>query len=97
MGIYGTAIRREGDHDVLLMTGYFDHAGGAKSDSVAEWRACRVCYGDCDRDGVLTAADFGCFQNRFVAADPWADCNVDGVLTVQDFGCFQAGFVAGCP
>jgi hypothetical protein len=55
------------------------------------------CYPDCNEDGALTVADFGCFQTKFVAGDPYADCNEDGVLTVADFGCFQTKFVAGCP
>ncbi len=42
-------------------------------------------------------SDFGCFQTRFVASDPYADCNTDAALTVADFGCFQTKFVAGCP
>ncbi len=56
-----------------------------------------VCYPDCTADGALTVADFGCFQTKFVAADPYADCNADGALTVADFGCFQTTFVTGCP
>ena len=55
------------------------------------------CYPDCTGDGALTVSDFGCFQTRFVAADPYADCDADGALTVADFGCFQTQFVAGCP
>ncbi len=55
------------------------------------------CYPDCNASGTLTVADFGCFQTRFVAADPYADCNADSALTVADFGCFQTKFVAGCP
>ena len=55
------------------------------------------CYPDCNTDGALTVADFGCFQSRFVAGDPYADCNADGTLNVADFGCFQTRFVAGCP
>ncbi len=58
---------------------------------------CETCYADCTGNGVLTVADFGCFQTRFVAGDPYADCNEDGVLTVADFGCFQTTFVAACP
>ncbi|MFM9994910.1 MAG: GC-type dockerin domain-anchored protein [Phycisphaerales bacterium] len=96
MGVYGTAIRREGDRDILLMTGWFDRAGGVESVGVAEWRGCRVCHPDCNRDGELTLADFPCFQNRFSKADPYADCNADEKLTVADFGCFQTKFVAGC-
>ena len=55
------------------------------------------CYPDCNGDGALTVSDFGCFQTKFVAADPYADCNGDGVRTVADFGCFQTKFVQGCP
>jgi probable HAF family extracellular repeat protein len=55
------------------------------------------CYPDCNADGSLTVADFGCFQTQFVASHPYADCNSDGALTVQDFGCFQSKFVVGCP
>ena len=55
------------------------------------------CYPDCNADGVLTVADFGCFQTKFVIGDPYADCNGDGLRTVADFGCFQTRFVVGCP
>jgi hypothetical protein len=58
---------------------------------------CEACYPDCNADGALTVADFGCFQTRFVAGDPYADCNGDGQRTVADFGCFQTRFVSGCP
>ncbi len=56
-----------------------------------------TCYPDCNADNLLTIADFGCFQTKFVAGDPYADCNGVGGLTIADFGCFQTGFVAGCP
>ncbi len=56
-----------------------------------------VCYPDCNGVGGLTIADFGCFQTKFVAGDPYADCNGVGGLTIADFGCFQTAFVAGCP
>ena len=56
-----------------------------------------ACYPDCNNDGILTVADFGCFQTKFVVGDPYADCNGDGVRTVADFGCFQTKFVTGCP
>ncbi len=55
------------------------------------------CYPDCNADGTLTVADFGCFQTKFVQGDPYADCSADGSLTIADFGCFQTKFVAGCP
>lgn len=56
-----------------------------------------LCYADCNGDGGLSLADFGCFQTTFVLADPYADCNADGALNVADFGCFQTKFVLGCP
>ncbi len=56
-----------------------------------------VCYPDCNGVGGLTIADFGCFQTKFVAGDPYADCNGVGGLTIADFGCFQTRFVQGCP
>ena len=56
-----------------------------------------ACYPDCTGDGLLTVADFGCFQTKFVGGSPYADCNGDGARTVADFGCFQTKFVSGCP
>ena len=56
-----------------------------------------VCYPDCNLDGVLTVADFGCFQTFFVLFANYGDCNQDGLWTVADFGCFQTKFVQGCP
>jgi hypothetical protein len=55
------------------------------------------CYADCNADRVLTVADFGCFQTRFVAGEPYADCNGVSGLTIADFACFQTAFVKGCP
>jgi choice-of-anchor B domain-containing protein len=56
-----------------------------------------TCYADCNGDGVLGLADFGCFQTKFALNDPYADCNGDGVLGLADFGCFQTKFALGCP
>jgi hypothetical protein len=56
-----------------------------------------TCYADCNGDGVLGLADFGCFQTKFALGDPYADCNGDGVLGLADFGCFQTKFALGCP
>ncbi len=56
-----------------------------------------TCYPECTGEGQLTIADFGCFQTKFVAQDPYADCTGDGQRTIADFGCFQTRFVAGCP
>lgn len=54
------------------------------------------CAADFDRDGSLTAADFGAFQSAFVDGRYRADCNGDEAWTVADFGCFQMKFVEGC-
>jgi hypothetical protein len=56
-----------------------------------------VCYPDCNGDGVLGLADFGCFQTKFALGSAYADCNGDGVLGLADFGCFQTKFALGCP
>ncbi len=88
------AIAARGDS--LLIAGAFAGAGGVRSDHVAEWRGCS-CYADCNASGSLTIADFGCFQSRFGAGDPWADCNAQNGLTIADFACFQSAFAAGCP
>jgi hypothetical protein len=63
-----------------------------------------LCYADCDSStgaGVLDIFDFLCFQNAFVAGDPYAcDCDTTtgpGVCDIFDFLCFQNAFVAGCP
>jgi hypothetical protein len=55
------------------------------------------CYPDCNGDGLLNLADFGCFQTRFATGNMYADCNQDQVLNLADFGCFQTKFALGCP
>jgi hypothetical protein len=55
------------------------------------------CYADCNNDGFLNLADFGCFQTKFALGDMYADCNGDLVLNLADFGCFQTKFALGCP
>lgn len=57
------------------------------------WIANLGCYPDCNGDSTLTIGDFGCFQVKWLAQDPYADCSVDGVFTIGDFGCFQGAFV----
>ncbi len=63
-----------------------------------------MCYADCDKSNgacVLDIFDFLCFQNAFVASDPYGcDCDIStgiGVCDIFDFLCFQNAFVAGCP
>jgi polyhydroxybutyrate depolymerase len=62
------------------------------------------CYADCDTStgaGTLDIFDFLCFQNSFVASDPYAcDCDTStgpANCDIFDFLCFQNAFVAGCP
>jgi hypothetical protein len=59
-------------------------------------RVDHLCYADCNGDGNLTIADFGCFQANFAGGDMSADCNASGTLTIADFGCFQSNFANGC-
>jgi glucose/arabinose dehydrogenase len=76
-----------------------DQSGGEvfriKPNGVAP--ACGLCYVDCNGDGVVGLADFGCFQTRFALQHPYADCNGDGQINLADFGCFQTKFALGCP
>jgi hypothetical protein len=58
---------------------------------------CPFCYADCNGDGALNLADFGCFQTKFATGQLYADCNGDGALNLADFGCFQTKFAVGCP
>ncbi len=83
--VYHSARRR-----VVLFGGYT--SAGFANDT---WEF--GVYADCNADGALTVADFGCFQTAFVAGDLYADCNRDSQFTIADFGCFQTAFVAGCP
>jgi hypothetical protein len=55
------------------------------------------CYADCNGDGVLNLADFGCFQTAWAFPENYVDCNGDGVRNLADFGCFQTKFALGCP
>ncbi|MCH8270733.1 MAG: trypsin-like peptidase domain-containing protein [Planctomycetes bacterium] len=64
----------------------------------AEVIDCNPCYADCDQSGTLDIFDFLCFQNSFVAGEPYAcDCDPDPACDIFDFLCFQTAFVAGCP
>ncbi len=56
-----------------------------------------TCYPDCNGDGLLNLADFGCFQTNFATGNAYADCNGDTMLNLADFGCFQTKFAVGCP
>ena len=60
------------------------------------------CYANCDGSTgstALTANDFQCFLDKFVAGDPYANCDgttLPPVLTANDFQCFLHAFAAGC-
>jgi hypothetical protein len=56
-----------------------------------------TCYADCDGSLALDVFDFLCFQDAFVAGDPFADCDGNTTLDVFDFLCFQDAFTIGCP
>jgi hypothetical protein len=80
----------------LFVGGNISHAGGVLSSNVARW-GCGHCYADCNKDGVLNLADFGCYQTKYALNDAYADCNGDGAINLADFGCFQAKYAIGCP
>jgi len=57
------------------------------------------CYANCDGSvgsPVLTANDFQCFMDQFVAGSSYANCDGVGGLTANDFQCFIDRYVAGC-
>jgi hypothetical protein len=60
------------------------------------------CYANCDAstaNPILTANDFACFLNKYVAGDAYANCdNSTGTpsLTANDFQCFLNKYVVGC-
>ncbi|MCC6659953.1 MAG: hypothetical protein IT437_03610 [Phycisphaerales bacterium] len=86
----------------LYVGGLFYYAGTEYSWHVARW-GCpqaperRPCFPDCDNDGALTLADFGCFTTNHVFKTPYADCNADGHWDLADFQCFQTQYALGCP
>jgi hypothetical protein len=81
----------------LAIRGFTTAVGNFQDTDDYSFTTFPVCYPDCNGDGALTVADFGCFQTLFVSGSCYADCNGDGVRTVADFGCFQTKFVTGCP
>ncbi|MFM9995968.1 MAG: hypothetical protein ACKVU4_09215 [Phycisphaerales bacterium] len=90
----------------LYVGGFFSSAGGVPAMGLARWGcpAPAQCYANCNLDfhpitgaHLLSIADFGCFQGKYVLGDVYADCNASGTLTVADFGCFQGKYVLGCP
>jgi hypothetical protein len=88
--------------DRILIT-FPTGTGGVGIDNIAIGATPAGCYPDCDTStgvGVLDIFDFLCFQNAFVAGDPYAcDCDTSTgpICDILDFLCFQNAFVAGCP
>jgi len=60
------------------------------------------CYPNCDSSSAsprLTANDFQCFLDSYVAGSLWANCDrstASPQLTANDFQCFLNAYVAGC-
>ena len=79
-----------------------NECGNVVSAVAAITQAAPPCYANCDTstgNPVLTANDFQCFIDQFVAGTSYANC--DGstgspVLTGNDFQCFVDAFAAGC-
>ena len=108
------AVFNDGVAESLVFAGSFHTAGGGGASpagsggplGLVQYVGCKTgnCYADCDRDGALTLADFGCFRTKYALQDPYANCNLDlnpGSLTnglsVADFSCFMTRFAQGCP
>jgi hypothetical protein len=68
----------------------------AQAAPLAARLVCGGCYPDCDANSTLDFFDFLCFQNAFLAQDPYADCDENRILDLFDFLCFQNEFLAGC-
>ncbi|MCC6660238.1 MAG: hypothetical protein IT437_05060 [Phycisphaerales bacterium] len=104
--VWGMTTHDDGSGESLYLAGDFETAGGGDCQIIVQYVGCKTgnCYADCNRDGALTLADFGCFQTKYALRDPYANCNLDlnpGSLTnglsVADYMCFQTKFAAGCP
>ncbi len=81
--------------NTTVFAGYGTNPGGAREAWIAHLPP--TCYADCNSDGALNLADFGCFQTKFALGEAYADCNGDGARNLSDFGCFQTRFALGCP
>ena len=96
-GVSSLAVTNFG-RPTLWAGGAFAEVNGISSSNIAAYEGCEPCYPDCNRDGALNLADFGCFQARFwPSLDMYPDCNGDGLKNLADFGCFQTRFAVGCP
>ena len=93
-GLYSFTIHPGGD---FTMNGPLVSTQGVTPRSIAAWNPPAGCYADCNADGQLNLADFGCFTTKFALGEAYADCNGDGVRNLADFGCFTTKFALGCP
>jgi hypothetical protein len=100
------AVYDDGRGESLFIGGDFVSAGGGFANGLVQYVGCKTgnCYADCNRDGFLSLADFGCFQTKFADRDPYANCNLDlnpgsqtNGLSAADFSCFMTKFALGCP
>jgi hypothetical protein len=83
---------RDGDIDLILLDETEDLV-------LVMINSAGACYGNCDcSDGppALTANDFVCYFNKFIARDPTAECDGAGDLTANDFLCFLTAYASGC-
>lgn len=86
----------------LYIGGLFYYGGTEYSWHIARWGCPQAperqpCYPDCDNDGALTLADFGCMTTNHAIRTPYADCDANGQWDLADFQCFQSQFALGCP
>ncbi len=93
-GLYAFTIQPNGS---FVQNGPLVSTQGIAPRTIAVWDPPAGCYADCNGDGLLNLADFGCFQTKFATGQPYADCNGDTLLNLADFGCFQTKFAVGCP
>jgi hypothetical protein len=54
----------------LYIGGSFLNVNGQPSKRIVARVGCPTCYADCNGDGVLGLADFGCFQTKFALGCP---------------------------
>lgn len=78
---------------------------GRTAETISSWRNSApadgpFCYANCDQSTgtpLLTANDFICFVNHFVAGHSYSNCDgVGGLVGAEDFICFLGAFNVGC-
>ena len=99
--LYSDVDLRSGDFRAIT-AGLLDESGNGfftdppiVSIIVNELEQQSFLFGDADRDGVVSAADYICIQTHFGnSGDPGilGDANRDGVVSAADYACVQANF-----